>query len=240
MNRMRGCVRGRRKPERGRRSMQDKVRIKICGLRTEEDIRYVNHAMPDYAGFILAQGRARSITPEKMKSLAGSLKPDILRTAVFADQDMEYIAQLAQLEFIDVIQLHGHESQEQILALKSCTKKPVVKAFSIRGPEDVLRAQESFADMILLDHGKGGSGEKFDWSLLRKIDRPFFLAGGLSAENVQEAIRLTDPFAVDVSSSVETDGKKDPAKISAFAQAVRDAGAGGQTEEERGGLNNGR
>ena len=93
------------------------------------------------------------------------------------------------------------------------TGKPVIKAFSIKTREDVEKAKKSSADYILLDHGKGGTGESFDWSLIRNMDRPYFLAGGLNAENVEQAILQTHPFAVDISSGVETDGVKDPKKI---------------------------
>ena len=97
----------------------------------------------------------------------------------------------------------------------------LIKAFSIKTREDVEKAKKSSADYILLDHGKGGTGESFDWSLIRNMDRPYFLAGGLNAENVEQAILQTHPFAVDISSGVETDGVKDPKKITECIRRIR-------------------
>ena len=198
------------------------VRIKICGLMRPEDILMVNEACPDYAGFILAQGRRRTVTPERMRELAQNLRPGILKTAVFLDQDPEWITALAASGLMDVIQLHGHESNETIRTLRQKTGKTVIKAFRIDTAEDIRAARDCEADLVLLDHGAGGTGETFDWSLPAGIGRAFILAGGLDPENVQEAIRQTGPCAVDVSSGVETGGCKDPEKIRQFVRAVRE------------------
>lgn len=99
----------------------------------------------------------------------------------------------------------------------------IVKAFRVEGEEDIRRAEASAADEILLDHGAGGTGERFDWTLLRDCHRRFFLAGGLTPDNVEDAIRVAQPYAVDASSSLETDGRKDPEKIRRFVAAVRGA-----------------
>ena len=203
------------------------IRIKICGLMRPEDILYVNRVRADYAGFILAEGRRRTLDRERVKELAADLAPGILKTGVFVNQDPDWIAETVRITGIDAVQLHGSETEKEILYLrklldegpgKQCRS---VRAFRVEGPEDILRAEESSADLVLLDHGAGGSGEAFDWSLAGKAGRPFFLAGGLDAENVQEAIRLLKPWAVDVSSGVETGGKKDPEKIRKFTEAVR-------------------
>ena len=97
----------------------------------------------------------------------------------------------------------------------------IVKAFRVEGADDIRRAEASAADEILLDHGAGGTGERFDWTLLQYCRRRFFLAGGLTPDNVDDAIRVAQPYAVDVSSSLETDGRKDPEKIRRFVAAVR-------------------
>ena len=99
----------------------------------------------------------------------------------------------------------------------------IVKAFRVEGEEDIRRAEASAADEILLDHGAGGTGERFDWTLLRDCHRRFFLAGGSTPDNVEDAIRVAQPYAVDASSSLETDGRKDPEKIRRFVAAVRGA-----------------
>ena len=203
------------------------IRIKICGLMRPEDILYVNRVRADYAGFILAEGRRRTLDRERVKELAADLAPGILKTGVFVNQDPDWIAETVRITGIDAVQLHGSETEKEILYLRKLLDEGpgkqcrIVRAFRVEGPEDILRAEESSADLVLLDHGAGGSGEAFDWSLAGKAGRPFFLAGGLDAENVQEAIRLLKPWAVDVSSGVETGGKKDPEKIRKFTEAVR-------------------
>ena len=203
------------------------IRIKICGLMRPEDILYVNQVRADYAGFILAEGRRRTLDRERVKELAADLAPGILKTGVFVNQDPDWIAETVRITGIDAVQLHGSETEKEILYLRKLLDEGpgkqcrIVRAFRVEGPEDILRAEESSADLVLLDHGAGGSGEAFDWSLAGKAGRPFFLAGGLDAENVQEAIRLLKPWAVDVSSGVESGGKKDPEKIRKFTEAVR-------------------
>ena len=199
----------------------DRVRIKICGLVRPQDIDMVNEVCPDIAGFILASGRRRTVTPEQMRELTGRLKPEIRSAAVFLDQDIRWIADLAAEGLMDIIQLHGHEGNEEIRYLRSRTDKTVIKAFRIDTAEDIRRAEDSEADLVLLDHGAGGTGQAWDWSLLTGMKRPFILAGGLDPENVQEAVRKTQPFGVDVSSGVETDGCKDREKILRFVRAVR-------------------
>ena len=199
----------------------DRVRIKICGLMRPQDIDMVNEVCPDIAGFILASGRRRTVAPEQMRELTGRLKPEIRSAAVFLDQDIRWIADLAAEGLMDIIQLHGHEGNEEIRYLRSRTKKTVIKAFRIDTAEDIRRAEDSEADLVLLDHGAGGTGQAWDWSLLTGMKRPFILAGGLDPENVQEAVRKTQPFGVDVSSGVETDGYKDREKIMRFVRAVQ-------------------
>ena len=199
----------------------DRVRIKICGLMRPQDIDMVNEVCPDIAGFILASGRRRTVTPERMREMTDRLKPEIRSAAVFLDQDIRWIADLAAGGLMDIIQLHGHEGNEEIRYLRSRTDKTVIKAFRIDTAEDIRRAEDSEADLVLLDHGAGGTGQAWDWSLLTGMKRPFILAGGLDSENVQEAVRKTQPFGVDVSSGVETDGCKDREKILRFVRAVR-------------------
>lgn len=200
------------------------IKVKICGLMRPEDIDAVNEYRPDFAGFILARGRRRSLTDQQMRKLVRDLDPGIQSVAVFLDQDPEWIAQLAAQDLMDVIQLHGQESNEEIRFLREHTDKKIIKAFRIDKADDIRRARESEADLVLLDGGDGGTGEVFDWSLLQQMNRPFILAGGLNPENVRSALGQIHPYAVDVSSGVETGRCKDPEKIRRFIHTVRSAG----------------
>ena len=133
---------------------------------------------------------------------------------------------LLQDGVLAMAQLHGQEDASYVEAVKEQTGRPVVQAFSIRTQEDVQRAFASPADYILLDQGGGGTGRTFDWSLLERSKAaenktPFFLAGGLGVDNLEEAIRRTRPFAVDLSSSLETGGRKDAGKIREAVRIVR-------------------
>ena len=197
------------------------VKVKICGLMRPEDIDAVNEYRPDLAGFILARGRRRSLTDQQMRELVRALRPEIQSVAVFLDQDPAWIAELAAQDLMDVIQLHGQESNEEIRFLRENTDKKIIKAFRIEKADDIRTAQESEADLVLLDSGVGGTGEVFDWSLPEQMHRPYILAGGLNPENVRTALGQMHPYAVDVSSGVETGHCKDPEKIRQFIHAVR-------------------
>lgn len=187
--------------------------IKICGLTSEVDISYVNEARPDYVGFIMNFPKShRNVTPEQARELRKELAVGIQAVGVFVNQPIERITAIAQHTGIDYIQLHGSETEQDIKLVQRQTNLPVIKAFQIGSNEDLQKAQNSCADYILLDSGQG-TGKQFDWSLLGEIQRPYFLAGGLTPENMKEAIDKLHPFALDVSSGVETENKKDLLKI---------------------------
>lgn len=189
------------------------MKIKICGLSREEDIDYVNIAMPDLIGFIIDFPRShRSIDPERAKQLKSKLNSKIKAVGVFVNMPYEYIAKICEEDIIDMIQLHGNEDDEYIKALKLLTDKEIIKAFVVKDDFDSSQAENSPADYILLDGGMG-SGKTFSYEKINDIQRPFFLAGGLSPENIEESINLTHPFSVDMSSGVETDKVKDFEKI---------------------------
>jgi phosphoribosylanthranilate isomerase len=198
------------------------VKIKICGLSRLCDIEAVNEEMPDYIGFVFAESR-RKITPAQALELRKALRPGIMAVGVFVDETTEHILSLAHNGIIDAIQLHGSESEDYIINLKKLTDKPVIKAVAVQKKGDARRWATSAADYLLLDNKSGGSGRGFDWDLIdtMAMDKPYFLAGGLNADNIIEAIEKTKPFAVDVSSGVETDGLKDPAKIRDFIRRIR-------------------
>ena len=198
------------------------TKIKICGLRRPEDIDYVNEAKPDFAGFIIDVPKSRRNVPrEKVRELTALLSPEILPVGVFVNAPMETILSLVTDGTLKAVQLHGQESQSYLEELKKQVAVPLIRAFSIRSPEDLTEAEKSPADFVLLDNGAGGTGETFDWSLLSSFDRPFFLAGGLRLENITEAVSRFHPYALDLSSCVETDGYKDKEKIIAAVAAVR-------------------
>ena len=198
------------------------TKIKICGLRRPEDIAYVNEAKPDFAGFIIDVPKSRRNVPrEKVRELTALLSPEILPVGVFVNAPMETILSLVTDGTLKAVQLHGQESQSYLEELKKQVAVPLIRALSIRSPEDLTEAEKSPADFVLLDNGAGGTGETFDWSLLSSFDRPFFLAGGLRLENITEAVSRFHPYALDLSSGVETDGYKDKEKIIAAVAAVR-------------------
>ena len=195
------------------------TRIKFCGLMSENDIAYANEIRPDYIGFVFAKKSKRYIEPDHAKHLKSLLDDKIKAVGVFVDEDIDTVAKYLNEGIIDIAQLHGSEDDEYIERLKKLTSKPVIKAFKIRSKDDALNAQHSKADHILLDAG-AGDGLTFDWSYLKDIKRDYFLAGGLDVTNGARAIKLS-PYAVDVSSGIETDGKKDKEKMKAFAANVR-------------------
>lgn len=199
------------------------TKIKICGLSREEDIAFANELLPDYIGFVFAGKSKRYVSPEKAKSLKSQLEPRIQAVGVFVNETKEKILSLCRDGVIDCIQLHGNESDDLIRGLQSETACPVIRAFRIETAADIENATKSPADWILLDHGAGGTGEAFDWSLAGALNRPFFLAGGLAPENVGAAIDACKPYAVDVSSGVETGGVKDYNKMKQLVAAVRSA-----------------
>ena len=196
------------------------IQIKLCGLMQEKDIETANRLKPEYVGFVFAEKSRRFVSTAKAEELKSLLLPEIAAVGVFVDEEKRVIADLLKRGVIDIAQLHGTEDNSYIKALKEETGKPAIKAFRISGREDLKEVPDCAADYILLDSG-AGSGEVLDWSLIKNVHRPFFLAGGLNPENVEDAIRMAAPFAVDVSSGIETDGTKDPEKMEAFVNTVR-------------------
>ena len=156
--------------------MEEQTRIKICGLTRLEDIDAVNELKPEYVGFVFAKSR-RQITKEHAVTLRRYLDPEIQAVGVFVNELPAIVAGYLEEGVIDLAQLHGNESEEYIHSLRFRTGGELIKAFSIKTREDVEKAKKSSADYILLDHGKGGTGELFDWSLIRNMDRPYFPCG---------------------------------------------------------------
>ncbi len=228
-----------RSPDKGKMlrelDMGNACAVKICGLQREEDAEAVNAAKPEYAGFVFAEGRRRTITPAEAAAIRKKLDPGIRTVGVFVDQPAGEIVSLVDSGILDAVQLHGCETDEDIRAIREQAhfrRGPgrIIKAFRVENREDVDRANRSAADLVLLDNGSGGTGEAFDHTLLEGIRRPFILAGGLSPDNVKEILESSGTlvqrylYGVDVSSGVETEGRKDPEKIRNFVQTVHRKG----------------
>lgn len=223
------------------------ARIKLCGLSRPCDIEAANNLKPEYIGFVFAPKSTRYVSIENAVELKKLLHPSIMAVGVFVQENPECIAELLNNGTIDIAQLHGGESADYIKQLRalinrlssvdrsssdskppltdnsSAVSGPLIKAYRIDTAQDVIAANMSIADYVLLDSGQGGTGTPFDWKLLEKINRPYFLAGGLDADNVHDAVRKLNPYAVDVSSGIETGGYKDIGKMKAFVHAVRTA-----------------
>ncbi|MGN1411323.1 MAG: phosphoribosylanthranilate isomerase [Oscillospiraceae bacterium] len=202
------------------------AKVKICGLSRVEDIQYCNELKPDYIGFILGFPKSkRNITFDKAKELKSHLDSSIKCVGVFVNADIDFISKFCDENIIDLVQLHGSEGINYILDLKSKVNKPITKAVRVQSVEEILKADSLPCDYLLLDtyvsNIVGGSGKTFDWSIIPQINKPFFLAGGLTSDNVSKAIDMCNPFAVDVSSSVEDGNYKSYNKVKEFISKVR-------------------
>lgn len=191
------------------------AKIKICGLRRLEDIAYVNELKPDYIGFILSRGFKRSIDLDMADDLKSRLSKEIKAVGVYVDDPLYEIELALRHHTIDMVQLHGSETPE------FCSKinAPVIKMLKT-SDYDKIGQYEPYVDYFLFDSGTG-TGRTFDWSKIPKTDKPFFLAGGLNKENIPLAIKTLNPFAVDLSTYVETNGCKDYIKIKEVMECVK-------------------
>lgn len=196
------------------------TKIKLCGLSRPCDIEAANRLKPEYIGFVFLPKSKRYVDYEKARELKNLLSPKIKAVGVFVDESPQTVAELLNNGIIDIAQLHGGEDEDYIRLLRNLTDKPIIKAFRIQSEDDILRAEESSADYILLDSGMG-TGTVFNWDLIQNIKRPYFLAGGLDCDNVGEAVGRLHPYAVDVSSGIETNGLKDKEKMAAFVALAR-------------------
>lgn len=210
------------------------IKVKICGLKTLADVEKVNRQLPDYAGFVFADTK-RFVAAEQAFEMKRALDERIKAVGVFVDEPLEHVASLCGRGIIDMVQLHGAESEEYIRELKQKTGVCVIKATRVQTPEQVSALMSHEADYMLFDTYKkgepGGTGERFPIEILERslediISRggsikPFFLAGGLDCENVADVLGLTNCFAVDVSTGVETGGVKDEEKIRKFIENVK-------------------
>ncbi|ACX52275.1 Phosphoribosylanthranilate isomerase [Ammonifex degensii KC4] len=205
-----------------------RVRVKICGIKDRESALAAVEAGADALGFVFAPS-SRQVTPSLVREVVASLPPFVAAVGVFVDAPLEIVRELVEELRLSAVQLHGRETPEYLQKLKALTRVAVIKAFRVATPDDLSGVEEYPADAYLFDtkvEGQmGGTGKSFDWEILRgrSFRAPVILAGGLSPENVEPAIRIVRPYAVDVSSGVETKGRKDPAKIRAFIARVKEA-----------------
>jgi phosphoribosylanthranilate isomerase len=208
------------------------MHIKICGLFREQDIEYVNEALPDYAGFVFAPSK-RQVSGELARELRSKLADGIVPVGVFVNAPVEEIATLYRDGIISIAQLHGEEDEEYIAQLKRICDIQVIKVIKV---DSGIREQGAGnADYLLIDSG-AGSGKSFDWDLIKPhlapasslFDNcsllfahfPWFLAGGINLGNITRAMEL-NPYAIDVSSGAETDGLKDREKILQLVTTIK-------------------
>ncbi|MCS0790747.1 phosphoribosylanthranilate isomerase [Cytobacillus pseudoceanisediminis] len=194
------------------------MKVKICGIRDISTALSAIENGADALGFVFAESK-RKINPEAAGEIIRELPREVLKVGVFVNETKANIEEIASVSGINVIQLHGDETPE----FCSSFSFPVIKALSVGSPVDLSQLDEFSCEYILLDSPKGtyrgGNGVSFDWSILNKNpiqDKKVILAGGLNPKNVEEGIKAANPYMVDVSSGVETEGKKDPEKIKRF------------------------
>lgn len=227
------------------------TRIKLCGLTRIQDIEIANKLKPEYIGFIFWDRSSRNVSAIQAARLKGKLDPEIKAVGVFVNAPAEQVISYYNVGIIDIAQLHGNENEEYIKKLHAAgltvikafkmkktgeninlagnanvetPEKPTGNAITEtygKSTDDVItEAVKSSADYIMFDPGKG-EGATFNWQLIKGIKREFFLAGGLTPENIEKAVETVQPFAVDVSSGIETGGHKDPDKMAAFVKNTR-------------------
>ncbi|MCM1529524.1 MAG: phosphoribosylanthranilate isomerase [Alistipes sp.] len=194
------------------------TKIKMCGIRRKEDVEFVNALLPDYIGYVFAKKSKRYIPPQDAAKLTHLLDGRIIPVGVFVNEPIENVISAVNSGIIKIAQLHGSEDEEYIAALRS-EGITVIKAFIVKTADDIRAAESSSADFILLDAGMG-DGKTFDHELLNGISRQYFLAGGLNPENAADAAAL-EPYCLDVSSGIETDGFKDLEKMTRFTEAIK-------------------
>ncbi|WP_298333932.1 phosphoribosylanthranilate isomerase [uncultured Erythrobacter sp.] len=210
------------------------VQIKICGIREDRALEAVIEAKADFGGFIFHQSSPRNLTISEASRLTALAEDRIQRVGLMVNPNDDFLCELAAHASLDAVQLQGSESPERVGQIRELLGVRAWKAIAVASREDILRAEAyaDTADFILFDAKTppgalpGGMGLRFDWNLLKGLDvgLPWGLAGGLNADNVAEAIRLTRTPLVDVCSGTEAaPGIKDVDKIAAFCKAAREA-----------------
>lgn len=203
------------------------VKVKICGIKTLQDVEIVNRQKSDFTGFVFYPLSKRYVSLITARSLKVKLNKKIKSIGVFVNAPPEEIAAAAELGIINMVQLHGDETNAYIAELRKICTLPVIKAVRVREEADIKKAAFYNCDYFLFDTystaSYGGTGRQFDTQLLKgvKINKPYFLAGGLNAGNVRSALKGLKPYAVDVSGGVESGGSKDEIKIKNFIKQLK-------------------
>lgn len=203
------------------------VKVKICGIKTLQDVEFVNRQKPDFTGFVFYSLSKRYVSLITARSLKAKLNKKIKSIGVFVNAPPEEIAAAAELGIINIVQLHGDETNAYIAELRKICTLPIIKAVRVREEADIKKAAFYNCEYFLFDTystaSYGGTGRQFDTQLLKgvKINKPYFLAGGLNAGNVRSALKGLKPYAVDVSGGVESGGSKDEIKIKNFIKQVK-------------------
>lgn len=204
------------------------IAVKLCGMRRPQDIEYANECRPDYVGFILTDGFKRSVTAEKFSVLQNGLDKNIKKVGVFVNEPLVNILNCEYNKSLDIIQLHGNETEDYIKALRKDFSGEIWKAVRAKSPEDIESYKWNHIDKLLIDSfsedSVGGTGKRIDTEIVKsaKIEKPFFIAGGITAENIAEIVRDTKPYGVDISSGIETDGFKDLKKMKKIMEILRE------------------
>lgn len=202
------------------------MKVKMCGLCRANDINYANECHLDYAGFVFAKSK-RKVSSCEAKELAKSLDPSIKKVGVFVNEPLSSLVIISEEAGLDMIQLHGDEGEDYICEAKRVTGKEIWKAVRVRTAEDIRKAQELSVDKLLLDSfsegSYGGTGKTMNFEVLgqTEIRKPYFIAGGLTVENLPEIIKEIQPYGIDISSGIETQGRKDREKMMQIMQCVR-------------------
>lgn len=202
------------------------IKLKLCGIRRNEDVDYLNEFPPDYAGFVFAES-PRRVTLKQVRELSKRLLPQITKVGVFVNQPIETMIDFSAE--ISVFQLHGDEDEGYIEQLRKIIPKEceIWKAIRVKSAEDILKANSLPVDKLLLDaftkDSYGGTGKTANWDLIAntKISKPFFAAGGITVGNLSEAVKKLNPYGIDISSGIETEGIKDREKIKEITQIIR-------------------
>ncbi len=204
--------------------MASKPGVKICGITTKREIEFLNRLAVDYIGFVFAKSKRR-VTLEQAKKLRDSLRTDIQVVGVFVNELPEKINEIADACRLDIVQLHGQETADEMKRIKA----PIWNAVGVKTKHDIQLAEKfideavPLAEAILLDYRDAGSGQSFDWRLIPK-ERQYrlVLAGGINSDNVREAMELVEPDVIDVSSGVEENGKKSKELVSQLIRRVKE------------------
>lgn len=202
------------------------MKVKMCGIKTIEAAKHAAQCGADALGFVFANSK-RQITSSEAKNIIDALPEQVWKVGVFVNEKAAIVKQIAETAGLTHIQLHGDENPDDYKSIGL----PLIKAVSVKSPEDLEKIDSIEADYILLDSPpadyRGGNGSSFEWNLAKAIGKSktnIILAGGLDSWNIGEAINKVKPFMVDVSSGVETNGEKDLAKIEEFINSAKNAG----------------